>query len=360
MGDGLVDLYSLPAYDAGANPERVHPSEIKSAKLRITGPVILYSKLNPRIPRIWYVENPGPDCYASTEFIPISTSSPEVDLHYLYFWLSSQTSDIAASARGTTGSHQRIGPEDLLARPIGLPPVPQQRAIAATLGALDNKIESNRHTQSLSIALARAKFDRELTSATSIPLSELATIVLGGTPSKTEAAYWGGKELSWINSGAANQEIILSPSEFITPLGLQNSAAKLMPQGATVIAITGSTLGQVALLGIETAGNQSLVGIWGTSPEINAWIHFAIQARIDELLTHATGAAQQHVNKQNIEQLVVPIIDPGRLAKWGKDTVPLIELAVSVATESLRLAALRDEILPQLISGRIRAFEDAE
>lgn len=359
MGDDPVNLYSLPAYDAREVPERVIPGDIKSAKLRISGPVILFSKLNPRIPRIWYVENPGPDSYASTEFIPISASSPEVDIRYVYYWLSNQTSDIAAAARGTTGSHQRIGPEDLLVRPVSLPPMSKQRAIVATLSALDDKIESNQRIHSLALALARAEFDSALGSAASTRLADIATIVLGGTPSKSEAAFWGGREIAWINSGSANEEIILMPTEYITPLGLQKSAAKLMPQGATVLAITGATLGQVALLGIETTGNQSLVGIWGNSPEMNTWIHFAIQARIDDLLSHATGAAQQHVNKQNVEDLFVPIISPEELATWGRKVVPLVELAVSVATESIKLAALRDVLLPELLSGRIKVGEVA-
>lgn len=286
--------------------------------------------------------------------------SDEVDRGYLAYRLRGHDylAEVRASSSGSTVHHTSPGRIEQFE--FDLPPLTEQRAIAATLGALDDKIESNQRIQSLSLSLARAIFDKSLNSAATSRLSDIATVVLGGTPSKSEAAFWGGQEISWINSGAANQEVILTPTEYITSLGLQNSAAKLMPKGATVLAITGATLGQVAILGIETAGNQSLIGIWGSSPESNAWIHFAIQTRINELLTHATGAAQQHVNKQNVEQLAVPVLSPGELEKWGRGVVPLVERAVSAPAESLRLAALRDALLPELLSGRVRVGEAAK
>lgn len=294
------------------------------------------------------VQYPSEPVWVSNNAMAFDAGDQEQN-DFLYYLLSSlDFRDVI------TGSAQpQITKQPLATKKVWVPDRVSWAAIAATLGALDDKIQSNRRIQELSLELARAKFDRSLHSASSTRLSDIATIVLGGTPSKSEAAFWGGHEISWINSGAANQDIILTPTDYITSRGLQNSAAKLMPPGATVLAITGATLGQVAILGIETAGNQSLVGIWGASPELNVWIHFAIQSRIGDLLTHATGAAQQHVNKQNVEQLMVPTISQGELANWGREVVPLVERAVSAASESLRLAALRDALLPELLSGTL-------
>ena len=47
----IVDHYSLPAFDAGARPDRADRESIKSNKLAVDGPSVLMSKLNPRIPR---------------------------------------------------------------------------------------------------------------------------------------------------------------------------------------------------------------------------------------------------------------------------------------------------------------------
>ncbi len=338
----------------GDSPEKilVKPGELYASLKDVTQSADLLGAVA-RLP----VDGPVGRLTQDTVRLDIKDKSFPAD--YLYWVLRTPQYRAYCRSHLTGTTNLGLPREDFLAFAF---PEPDDHTVklAATLSALDDKIESNQRIQSLSLSLARALFDKSLNSSATSRLSDIATVVLGGTPSKSEAAFWGGQEISWINSGAANQEVILTPTEYITSLGLQNSAAKLMPKGATVLAITGATLGQVAILGIETAGNQSLVGIWGSSPESNAWIHFAIQTRINELLTHATGAAQQHVNKQNVEQLAVPVLSPGELEKWGRGVVPLVERAVSAPAESLRLAALRDALLPELLSGRVRVGEAAK
>ena len=71
--DEIFLLYSIPAYDRGKVPEKVRGREIGSSKLLINGGQCLFSKLNPRIPRVWVV--PKIDSYrqvASSEFMPLT------------------------------------------------------------------------------------------------------------------------------------------------------------------------------------------------------------------------------------------------------------------------------------------------
>ena len=154
--------------------------------------------------------------------------------------------------------------------------------------------------------------------------------------------------------------MILEASELITVEGLARSAAKMMPAGATVIAITGATLGQVSLLGIPTSGNQSVVGVWAEDENLTSWLHFAIRAAIPELIGSATGAAQQHVNKKNVEELLVTVPDARTLSLWATLAIPLITKSVTSLKENLALRSLRDTLLPELLSGRIRVPEAFE
>lgn len=109
--------YSLPAFDAARLPELVAPSTIKSNKFVVSGPSILLSKLNPSIPRIWDIEpDLGVPALASTEFLvltPIDGISPNE------IWaVCSQpgfTTDLIGMSTGTSNSHQRVNPVDLLA-----------------------------------------------------------------------------------------------------------------------------------------------------------------------------------------------------------------------------------------------------
>lgn len=119
--DQTVDLYSLPAFDEGAVPEQAAVSSIKSNKTLMDRPGILVSRLNPRISRMWWVE---------TDATPVSVCSPEFayltagDMHGLACtWLAVRSpkfrGEIIDRVTGTSGSHQRVRPADLMT--IGVP-----------------------------------------------------------------------------------------------------------------------------------------------------------------------------------------------------------------------------------------------
>ena len=80
--DEMFALYSIPAYSSG-EPETLLGRAIGSNKTLVCGRCVLISKLNPRIPRVWFVDQPNEyRRICSTEFIPfkvrdISKTDPE-------------------------------------------------------------------------------------------------------------------------------------------------------------------------------------------------------------------------------------------------------------------------------------------
>lgn len=134
--DEHVVHFSLPAYDEGA-AQVEDSSTIKSSKLLLTDPVVLVSKLNPRFPRIWGIDAlPNGMSVASTEFLPLRPREP-LGVGALWAALSAQevTARIVSNVAGTTGSHQRVRPDDLIA--VTVPDVRTLPVEAqATLGTL--------------------------------------------------------------------------------------------------------------------------------------------------------------------------------------------------------------------------------
>lgn len=114
--DGVIHHYSLPAYDSGKTPGIEEVNSIKSNKFIIDKPCVLFSKLNPGTPRIWLV-NPeeGVKSYASTEFI-VLTPKENVDIANLWAACSEEriSQNLADMASGTSTSHQRVRPTDIL------------------------------------------------------------------------------------------------------------------------------------------------------------------------------------------------------------------------------------------------------
>ncbi|ORA84228.1 restriction endonuclease subunit S [Mycobacterium malmoense] len=113
--DDVVAHFSLPAFDDGTRPRLVAGGSVKSGKFHLSEPCVLFAKLNPRIPRIWNVATlPSQMALASTEFVVLRPAG--VDTSAL--WSALRQRDVLETlqqrAGGTSGSHQRIQPRDLL------------------------------------------------------------------------------------------------------------------------------------------------------------------------------------------------------------------------------------------------------
>lgn len=151
----LVAHYSLPAFDAKQLPDLVAPGSIRSGKFVVSKPSLLLSKLNPSIPRIWNVA-PAQDvlAVASTEFVVLH-SIPGISPDDL--WAVCGQPDflgrLTAKATGTSNSHQRVSPADLLATRV-IDPRAMSNAVHSLISALAEQVR-HAHAESLSLAELR-------------------------------------------------------------------------------------------------------------------------------------------------------------------------------------------------------------
>lgn len=259
---------------------------------------------------------------------------------------------------------------------IELPSRKVQDKIVSILSSLDWKIELNNKINADLEEMAQAIFknwfvdfepfkdgkfvDSELGM---IPegwkvgtLGEFCKCLLGGTPSRSKEEYWNG-DVNWINSGEINKFRILEASEKITELGLAKSATKLLPKKTTVLAITGATLGQVSLLEIDTCANQSVIGVLENAEVPYEYIYPFIKDRIEMLIQHQTGGAQQHINKDNVESLIFLLPAINVLEDYISLVSPMYKRIESQCFENLYLSLLRDTLLPRLMSGELEVPE---
>ena len=114
--------YSLPEFDKDKMPGVEQGVNILSSKYKVLNHCILVSKLNPRIPRIWTIVNCHINSICSTEFQVIKPN----DLIYFPFinFLCSSTdylNSIQSKVTGTSSSHQRVNPSDIINYEMVLP-----------------------------------------------------------------------------------------------------------------------------------------------------------------------------------------------------------------------------------------------
>lgn len=137
--------YSLPAFDEFGGPNTETGAQIESNKTLLQDDCILVSKLNPRKPRVQLVRKSlSHRQICSTEFVALVSTDDSVDLAYFRHLLSSEPvqRNLDAVATGTTNSHVRARPRDLLKQSVFAPPLPEQRRIAEILDTLDDQIRT--------------------------------------------------------------------------------------------------------------------------------------------------------------------------------------------------------------------------
>jgi type I restriction enzyme S subunit len=126
----LFHHFSIPAFDEGQSPKTERGEGIKSLKWRVPAGVILLSKLNPEIERVWLVDvRPGERSVCSTEFLVLSARSPFT--RSSVYCLSRSPlfrQQIEGLVTGTSKSHQRAQVDSILSLPIVGAPSPIVRA----------------------------------------------------------------------------------------------------------------------------------------------------------------------------------------------------------------------------------------
>ena len=320
---------------------------------------VLVSNIRPYFKKIWKAKYDG----GCSNDVLVFAANSNTDKDFLYYILANDEFFAYSMATSKGTKMPRGDKTSIMQYEVPVMDIELQRRIASILKSIDEKIELNNainnNLEQQAQAIFKAwfidfePFGRELPNDWKhTKLGTSCNCVLGGTPSRNKSEYWNGT-IPWINSGEVNKFRIIKPSETITNLGLEKSATKLLPAKTTVLAITGATLGQVSLLEIDACANQSVVGIIPNDNLPYEYIYPLIKQNIAELISHQTGGAQQHINKQNVENLDIVIPPYTYLAKYQNTVCSIYEMIAKNCFENESLSSIRDNLLPKLMSGEL-------
>jgi len=243
---------------------------------------------------------------------------PKDGIDPLFFFYACRAIDLPA--RGYN-RHFTILKEKELAYPLN---TTEQRAIAGVLRKTESALQQQTalidNLRELKRASMRELFTRGLrgepqkeTEIGLVPESwEVAaigtrhTVVSGGTPSRGNPAFWSGGTIPWVKTTEVDYCVITETEEHITPLGLESSAAKMLPAGTLLMAMYGQgiTRGKVAILGIEAACNQACAAILPKDGTVlPRYLYHFLTWRYDAIRSLAHGGQQQNLNLEIVREM---------------------------------------------------------
>ncbi len=203
-------------------------------------------------------------------------------------------------------------------------------------------------------ALFRHHFGDLSAIAATAPLSQFAETTSGGTPDRNTAGYYGGA-IPWVKSGELSQIEITSTEECITPAGLENSSAKLMPPGTILLAMYGATVGSVGRLKIAAATNQAVCCIT-PKPEIDAdFLFAALRITAPNLVHQRVGGAQPNVSQSIVRQLGIPAASPDLQQQLGRHSSEILALQKHATAGAAKLETLFQTLLHRAFTGELTA-----
>ena len=141
-----------------------------------------------------------------------------------------------------------------------------------------------------------------------VAVSDVASVTIGGTPSRAVEEYWQG-DIPWATAkDVANAEprYLCNTQEAITEMGLSKSAAKLMPQGTVIITARG-TVGALAQLRCDMSFNQTCYALTPTSEIDNNFLYYVLKGTLASMRALTYGTVFQTITKKSFDNWYIPL-----------------------------------------------------
>lgn len=314
---------------------------------------ILYSEIRPQNKRFAFVDFDPVDYIVSTKLMVLRADTSKVLPMYLYFYLKSAPviAELQMLAETRSGTFPQITFTELSNLTIPVPSIEEQKTIVATIKCLEDKIDCNAsindNLQQQAAALFANFYDH---AETEVGFTEIIQILGGGTPKTGESSYWNGN-VPFFTPKDVGLPYTLSTEKTITEEGLAHCNSRLYPVNTVFVTARG-TVGKVGLPGVPMAMNQSCYALVGKETH-QLLVYFYTLKAVDRLKHKASGAVFDAITTRDFESEIIMKLSDEDAQGFLDVAEPIYQAVLSNSIENLRLAALRDSLLPKLMSGEI-------
>ena len=284
----------------------------------------------------------------------IIENEAKLDKHYLYWFMRTPyyQKSISATSSGSTVHH--TSPDRIMDIEIELPDLKKQRKVAVFLDNIEAKINVNKQINENLFQQAVAVFNKFYdTSTNQQPFTTLINVLGGGTPKTGNPEFWNGS-IPFFTPKDVGTPYTFKTEKYITESGLKHCNSRLYPQNITFVTARG-TVGKISLAGSPMAMNQSCYALVSEIVD-PLLVYFYVLKAVTSLKHKASGAVFDAIVTRDFDGEMINILSDTDSESALSIIKPMMEAIHNNSKENMRLSAVRDILLPKLISGEIDVF----
>lgn len=288
---------------------------------------------------------------------------------------------------GKMGTQLNLNTDTVGSIKIGLPPLPEQTAIAtyldSKLGEIDRLISkqetlleklAEQHTAIITHTVTKGlNPDVEMKNSGVAWLGEVPEhwetwkithaidlIGSGTTPKSDNADYYDGQIL-WVTTSELRENFIDDTKQKITDYAIRDySALKIYPKNSVAIAMYGATIGRLGILAKEATFNQACC-VFGNSSKLHyKFLFYWLWYRRPILISLSNGGGQPNLSQDDLKKIKIPLpplAEQTAIADYlDEQTAQIDRLSERVQQVIDSLKSYRSALITQAVTGKIKVI----
>ncbi len=336
------------------------------AKRLVKNQDVIYSSVRPNQLHYGFITNPLPNLVVSTGFVVLESLKDRIEPKYLYYYLTQRetTEYLHSIAEASTSAYPSLKPSDIEALDILLPPLPEQRAIAAVLSSFDDKIDLLHRQNKILEAMAETLFRQWFVDPCKDGLpegweeAEISSIVeiQSGFAFKSETFNETGQYKLVTIKAVQDGYLDLNNADGISEIPSRMPNYCHLKEKDILLSLTGN-VGRCCIVDkINLLLNQRVAKIHPKLEKDRAFSYFFFRLRDtrQQLEEIAKGTAQANLSPIETGNIIIAIPSRTVMDNFSQISTPLFEKLMQNKKSIHTLDELRDTLLPKLMSGEVR------
>ena len=256
---------------------------------------------------------------------------------------------------------------------LNVPDIKTQHRIADIVSAYDDLIKNNQRQIKL-LEEAAQRLYKELFVDLRFPghentkivdgvpegwrvasIADICDTVGGGTPSTKIQSYYEKGDILWVTPTDITRNFslaLLDTEKKITPEGLKNSSANMLP-AETILMTSRASVGFFGMCKYEVCTNQGFISCIPKRENLQMYLLFNLKSRVEEIRQKAGGSTYLEISKTVFRELKIILPKDEVLAEYQKNVHDIFD-EIYCRTEMIKsLVDMRNRLLPKLMSGEV-------